>query len=86
MELATLKNIGATMTKKLNVVDIHSAEQLISLGSKEAFGRLKAVYPEVCLVHLYSLQGAIDNKDYNKLSEETKKELKAFNDSLRSNV
>lgn len=34
--------------------------------------RLKLKYPEICLVHLYSLEGAISDIEYNQLSEKTK--------------
>ena len=73
-----MKNIGAEMNRKLNAVGINSAEELRRIGSKEAFFRLKAVYPNVCLVHLYSLQGAIDNVDFHLLPPETKKALEEF--------
>lgn len=83
MELTAMKNIGAQMKRKLNVIGINSAEELIALGSKETFFRLKLTYPDVCLVHLYALQGAIDNLDFNLLPENTKTELKAFSDCLK---
>jgi len=83
MELTEMKNIGTAMKKKLNTIGINSTEELCKIGSKEAFFRLKMAYPEVCLVHLYTLQGAIDNTDFNMLSQDVKSELKAFSDSLR---
>jgi DNA transformation protein len=83
MELTAMKNIGAEMKKKLNAVGINSAEELSELGSKETFLRLKAVYPGVCLVHLYTLQGAIANTDFNKLPQGVKNDLKAFGDGLK---
>lgn len=46
-------------------------------------GEVKEAYPQVCLVHLYTLEGAIHNTEYNMLSEETKKELKEFSDFLK---
>ena len=78
IELNTMLNIG-----KVNSVDIHSAESLIQVGSKEAYLRIKEKYPNVCLVHLYVLEGAILNLPYNALSEEKKKELKEFADWLK---
>jgi len=78
MELTTLRNIGTEMQRKLNTIGINSAEDLIEIGSKKAFCRLKEEYPVVCLVHLYTLQGAIDNIDFNLLSSERKAELKEF--------
>ena len=83
MELSKLKNIGTEMTKKLNSIGINSAEELQQTGSKEVFHRLKASYPEVCLVHLYAIQGAIDDLDFNMLSQDTKKELKTFYEGLK---
>jgi DNA transformation protein len=82
-ELSSLRNIGKEIERKLKSVSINSAEDLRKIGSKDAFFRLKIKYPEICLVHLYTLQGAIDNVDYNALSEETKKELKDFSDGLK---
>lgn len=44
---------------------------------------LKQEYPNVCLVHLYALEGAITNMEFHCLSEEKKKELKEFSDFLK---
>lgn len=81
-KLTTMKNIGKEIERKLKSVGICTAEDLMKLGSKEAFFRLKIEYSNVCLVHLYTLQGAIDDIDYNKLTEKTKQDLKNFSDSL----
>lgn len=70
------------MERKLTSVGIDSAEKLIQAGAKQAFIKLKAAYPKVCLVHLYTLEGAIHNTEYNRLSEDKKKELKEFSDFL----
>ena len=85
-ELSTLPNIGKEMTRKLKSVDIDTAEKLIEIGSREAFFRLKIKYPQVCLVHLYVLEGAISDVKYNQLSEKTNAELKAFSDELKCRV
>lgn len=71
------------MAKKLKAVGIDSSEKLIQKGSKQAFLQLKQEYPNVCLVHLYTLEGAITNTEFNCLSEEKKKELKEFSDFLK---
>lgn len=81
--LDCMLNIGKEMKKKLLSIGIRSSKDLIRLGSKEVFMQLKERYPNVCLVHLYVLQGAIDNVDYDKLSEEVKSDLKQFSDSLK---
>lgn len=82
-DLTSMTNIGKEMAKKLTAVGIDSPEKLIEQGSKQAFLKLKEEYPQVCLVHLYALEGAIHNIEFNSLSEEKKKELKEFSDFLK---
>lgn len=82
-ELATMMNIGKEMAKKLDSVGIGSAEELVCSGAEQAFLKLKARYPNVCLVHLYALEGAVRNVEFNSLPESRKKELKEFSDFLR---
>jgi len=78
-----MQNIGKELEKKLKFIGINSAEELIKTGSKEAFFQLKFHYPNVCLVHLYALQGAIENIEYNQIPDEIKHDLKCFNDGLK---
>ncbi len=82
-ELTSMMNIGKEMAKKLASVGIESSEELMETGAKEAFLKLKRKYPNVCLVHLYTLEGAIENTQFNSLSEDKKKELKEFSDFLK---
>lgn len=82
-KLTSMKNIGKEMARKLTAVGIDSPEKLTKMGAKQAFFKLKEIYPQVCLVHLYALEGAIQNTEFNGLSEETKKELKEFSDFLK---
>lgn len=82
-DLTAMKNIGKEMSRKLRAVGLDSPEKLREAGSKDAFFRLKTLYPNVCLVHLYVLEGAIRDEDYNRLSEEVKADLKEFSDYLR---
>ncbi len=82
-ELASMMNLGKEMDRKLRSVGIGSAEELMAVGAREAYKRLKALYPNVCLVHLYCLEGAVSQTEYNGLSKEKRSELKAFSDSLK---
>ena len=82
-ELTSMMNIGKEMERKLVSIGIDSSEKLIELGAKKAFVKLKQEYPQVCLVHLYTLEGAIQNTEFNSLSENKKKELKEFSDFLK---
>lgn len=79
-----MMNIGKEMEKKLASVGIESSGKLMEVGAKDAFLRLKQKYPNVCLVHLYTLEGAIQNIEFNSLSEDKKRELKEFSDFLKN--
>lgn len=83
MQLTGMRNIGPEMDKKLQAIGITSGEELIKTGSYEAFLRLKTRFPNVCLVHLYVLYGAIHDLEYNMLPEDVKKDLKTFSDSFK---
>ncbi|MDE7296699.1 MAG: TfoX/Sxy family protein [Clostridia bacterium] len=83
LELTQLRNIGQEMQRKLQAVGIDTPETLMNLGAKQAYFRLKTQFPNCCLVHLYCLEGAIRNLDYNCLPEDTKRELKEFSDTLK---
>lgn len=82
-ELTAMRNIGKELERKLKIIGINSAEDLKKIGGKEAFFKLKMRFPKVCLVHLYALEGAIIDTDFNKLSEEIKKDLKEFSDEWK---
>lgn len=83
MKLTSLRNIGKEMERKLNSIGITSSDDLIELGSKETYFRLKLEYPEICLVHLYTIHGAIIDVDYNMLANSIKSDLKIFSDKLK---
>ena len=70
--------LGKTMEKKLDSVGIHSAEELLETGSKQAVFRLKALYPNTCVVILYYLEAAIRGIDIKALDRTSKEELKAY--------
>lgn len=78
--LTSMRNIGRELERKLRSVGIDSAGKLVEAGSRQAFSLLKQRYPGVCLVHLYALEGAVTDTDYNRLPEEKKRELKEFCD------
>ena len=82
-ELSSLRNIGKEIERKLISVNITTAEELKNLGSKEAFIRLKLRYQNICLVYLYTLEGAISDIEYNQLPNGIKQDLKIFGDSFK---
>ena len=78
MSALTSLGLGKTMEKKLHTVGIHSAEELIETGSKQAVFRLKEQYPGTCVVILYHLEAAIQGVSIKELDEVCKAELKAY--------
>ncbi len=81
-ELTSMMNIGKEMAKKLDSVGICSAEELVSSGAEQAFLKLRERYPNICLVHLYAVEG-VRGVEFNSLPESRKKELKEFSDFLK---
>jgi len=81
-KLSDMPNIGATLEEKLHNAGIASGEDLASIGSKESFLRIKPLYPDACVMHLYALEGAVRNIRWHHLPKETKDDLKLFYDSL----
>lgn len=82
-ELTAMRNIAKELEKKTKNNRYQFSRRFEKVGSKEAFFKLKMRFPEVCLVHLYTLEGAITDTDFNKLSEEIKKDLKEFSDEWK---
>lgn len=81
-ELTALANIGKTLADRIELAGITAKSQLKELGAEEVFIRVKSVYPDACINHLYAIEGAVQNIRWHNLSSERKKELKSFYDSL----
>ncbi|MBS5508036.1 MAG: TfoX/Sxy family protein [Akkermansia sp.] len=79
-DLSQAKNIGATIEKCLNEIDVFTLADLEKMTSVEAFKKIRGNYPDktvpVCY-YLYSLEGALLNLHWNDIPSELKEELKA---------
>lgn len=80
-ELSKLPNIGPAVEKQLNEVGINTKEELVRLGSKQAWMKIKSIDDSACIHRLYALQGAIEGVKKTQLDPNVKAELKAFYDS-----
>lgn len=80
-ELSKLPNIGSVIEEQLNNVGINTYKQLKTVGSREAWLKIKAVDPSACIHRLYALEGAIEGIKKSQLSPEIKYELKEFYNS-----
>lgn len=81
-KLAVLPNIGTVIEKHLHACEIYTPEELVKIGSKEAFFRIKMIDDTACLHMLYALQGAIEGKPYTQLTKNVKIDLKQFFNNL----
>ncbi len=77
-ELSKLPNIGNVLEKQLNDVGINTIDDLINLGSKETWLKIKEIDDSACLNRLMALEGAIQNIRWHNLSEEDKDNLRNF--------
>ena len=59
--LSELPNIGKVLEKQLNDVGIMDDSDLIDLGSKESWLKIKEIDQTACLNKLMALEGAIQN-------------------------
>ena len=82
-ELSEMPNIGLILEKKLTDIGIETPKELIDLGSKEAFIRIKVVDDTACYNMLCALEGAIQGIRWHNLCDATKDDLKYFIQSLR---
>ncbi len=76
--LLDLSNIGQVLEKRLHEVEIHTIQQLKTLGAKNAFLRIQRMDSTACLHILYALEGAIQGVRYTQITENKKQELKMF--------
>ncbi len=81
--LQKMPNIAKVLEEKLLKAGINSAEELISIGSKEAFLRLKTQGNEVCFNQLCALEGAIQGIRWHYLDVAVKKDLKSFYETTK---
>lgn len=78
--LSRLKNIGPTIEKRLNEINVYTRSDLERIGPVKAYQWICRNYPEqtipVCY-YLYSLQGALMNVHWDKVPKKIKEKLNA---------
>lgn len=77
-KLTELKNIGRILAGRLNEVGIFSEDDLRKASPVGAHKKLKAKYPDESLpvcYYLYSFEGALSDKHWNDIGEQTKQDL-----------
>ena len=77
-ELQKLPNIGPAIAKQLNAAGVYTYDNLVNIGSREAWLNIKALDPSACVNRLMSLEGAIQNIRWHNLPEDDKQRLKEF--------
>ena len=82
-ELSKLPNIGKSVEEQLNLIGIYKVEDLKTIGSKEAWLKIREIDESACINRLYALEGAIEGIRWHNLSEEKKLMLKEFYDFVK---
>lgn len=82
-ELSKPPNIGKVVEKQLNEVGINTVDDLINIGSKEAWLKIKKIDESACINRLMALEGAIQNIRWHNLSDDDKENLKEFYNSKK---
>ncbi|RPH34458.1 MAG: competence protein TfoX [Bacteroidales bacterium] len=77
-ELSSLPNIGKNLVEKLIQVGIETPNQLKSIGSENAFARIKVIDCGACINMLFALEGAIQGIRWHNLDSNRKNELNDF--------
>jgi len=73
--LPRIKNMGPKSTDWLNDIGVFTLEDIERQGVVSVYKRLKASRPNISLVMLWALQGAVMNLHWKWLPEEVKAEL-----------
>ena len=74
-ELLQLKNLGMASVNILHAIGINTYDDLKSIGSVEAYRRVKARGINVSKVMLYALEGALLDRHWNALEPDLKQQL-----------
>ena len=82
MKLSDLPNIGTVLEKQLIAVGIDTPEKLRKTGTEQVFLKLKAHDPTSCLHKLTAIEGAVQGIPKKNITEQRKKELKEFFETL----
>ena len=80
-ELQKLPNIGKEIERQLNEIGVYTYDDLVSIGSFDAWLKIKEKDPSACINRLMALEGAIKNVRWHDLSEKDKQRLKDFYNS-----
>ncbi|MDD4149787.1 MAG: TfoX/Sxy family DNA transformation protein [Bacteroidales bacterium] len=82
MAISGVHNIGKVLELKLEAVGIMSHDDLIEIGTEEAFLRLLANNKNTSRSVIFSIEGAITGVRWHKLDEKRKEELGEFYNSV----
>jgi DNA transformation protein and related proteins len=71
-------NLGKELVKQLTQIGITSIEELVNMGSENAFIKIKTIDESACINRLYALEGAVQGIRWHSLSKQRKAELLEF--------
>lgn len=85
-ELLKLSNIGKVVEEQLNQIGVFTAEELRTIGSKQAWLKIQEIDETACVHRLMALEGALRGVKKTRLPEDVKADLKAFYQRYKYNA
>lgn len=64
-KLSSLSNIGKKLERQLNEVGINTQDDLVNIGSQEAWVKIRKIDSSACINRLMALEGTIQNIKYH---------------------
>ncbi|MCA9892838.1 MAG: TfoX/Sxy family protein [Anaerolineae bacterium] len=73
--MSRIKNIGPKSESWLNNIGIFTVDDVEAIGVVEVYKRLKLSRPNISLVMLYALQGAVMDMHWQEIPDDVREDL-----------
>ena len=73
--MSRIKNIGPKSESWLNDIGIFTVDDVEAIGVVEVYKRLKLSRPNISLVMLYALQGAVMDMHWQEIPDDVREDL-----------
>ncbi|WP_413557159.1 TfoX/Sxy family DNA transformation protein [Bdellovibrio sp. HCB209] len=86
-KISDLKNVGPVLEGMLHDAGIKTPQQMFKLGWQKVMTKMVKVHPKSNhSMYAYAIIGALENKDFNALTEQQRIDTRAFMKTLRNKL